>query len=115
MLGIHLRNAVSAEKVSLHVSQSVYIEYLQLIGSFTWQNTHKVIESCTLKHSQIFFLKIVRDTKYFSNFRNEISVKELKITIKFNVNFLSMALKDTFPLTMSVFWKSCGLDDISLV
>ena len=30
-------------------------------------------------------------------------MKELKITIKFNVNFLSMSLKDTFCFTMSVF------------
>ena len=43
---------------------------------------------------------------FVTYFRNEISVKELKIIIKFNVNFLSMALKDTFSLTMSVFERA---------
>ena len=34
-------------------------------------------------------------------------MNKLKITIKFNVNFLSIILKYTLYLTMPVFWKSC--------
>ena len=45
---------------------------------------------------------MVRDTKYFSNFRKEIDVKELKMTTKFKVNFLSMVLKYTLSLAISV-------------
>ena len=45
---------------------------------------------------------MVRDTKYFSNFRKEIYVKELKMTTKFKVNFLSMVLKYTLSLAISV-------------
>ena len=45
---------------------------------------------------------MVRDTKYFNNFRKEIYVKELKMTTKFKVNFLSMVLKYTLSLAISV-------------
>ena len=48
-------------------------------------------------------------------FRKEISVNVLKITIKFNVNFLSIVLNYTLYLTMSAFWKSCWLYYISLL
>ena len=42
-------------------------------------------------------------------FRKEIYVNELKITIKFNVNFRSIVLKYILYLAMSVFWKSWTL------
>ena len=48
-------------------------------------------------------------------FRKEISVNVLKITIKFNVNFLSIVLKYTLYLAMSDFWKSRRLYYISLL
>ena len=39
----------------------------------------------------------------------------MKITFKFNVNFLSIVLKYTLYLAMSVFWKSCWLYHIPLL
>ena len=39
----------------------------------------------------------------------------MKITIKFNVNFPSVAVKYTLSLVMFAPWKSCRLDDIFLL
>ena len=55
------------QEVSLDVFQSPYKVLATHYLLYLIKNTDTATESCALKHSQMFFLEIVRDIKYFSN------------------------------------------------
>lgn len=83
------------QDISLDVSQSPYIKYLQLSSSFT---LIKYIQTQP-RTLQFFFLKIKRGTKYFNNMVWKRHIYEgVKVIVKFNVSFLLMDLKYTLPL-----------------
>ena len=55
------------QEVSLDVSQSPYKVLATHDLLYLIKHTDTATESCALKYSQMFFLEIVRDIKYFSN------------------------------------------------